>query len=116
MLLTSAPQELCAGNICTCAHVRTRACSHTDMCMQMKQQIPNDIPIHGQFIPSCNLRSQKYIEEIHRWTQHQEMLISEKKTKSMIINYTDNYQFHTRLTLNTKLLKLSIKSKFWEQL
>ena len=45
----------------------------------MKQQIPNDIPIHGQVIPSCNLRSQKYIEEINRWTLNQEMLISEEK-------------------------------------
>ena len=77
----------------------------------MKQQIPNDIPIHGQVIPSCNLRSQKYIEEINRWTQNQEMLISEKKTKSMIINYTDNYQFHTRLTLNSQNIQVVDKIK-----
>ena len=28
------------------------------------------------------------------------MLISEKKTKAMIINFTHNYQFHTRMKLN----------------
>ena len=77
----------------------------------MKQQIPNDIPIHGQVIPSCNLRSQKYIEEINRWTLNQEMFISEKKTKSMIVNYTDNYQFHTRLTLNSQTIDVVDKIK-----
>ena len=30
----------------------------------MKQQVPNDIPIHSKVIPSCNLRSQKYNEEM----------------------------------------------------
>jgi hypothetical protein len=79
----------------------------------MKQQIPNDIPIHGQVIPSCNLRSQKYIEEINRWTLNQEMLISEKKTKSMIVNYTDNYQFHTRLTLNSQTIDVVDKIKIF---
>ena len=44
----------------------------------MKQQIPNDSPIYGQVIPNFNLRSQKYIEEINRWTQNQQMIISEK--------------------------------------
>ena len=47
----------------------------------MKHQIPNDIPSHGQVIPSHNLRSQKYIEEINIWTQNQEMIISEEKTR-----------------------------------
>ena len=52
----------------------------------MKQQIPNDIPEHGQIIPAAHLRSQKYIEDIAQWTIKQEMIISETKTKSMIIN------------------------------
>ena len=30
----------------------------------MKQQVPNDIPIHSKVIPSFNLRSQKYIKEM----------------------------------------------------
>jgi hypothetical protein len=71
-----------------------------------KQQIPNDIPIHGQVIPNFNLKSQKYIEEINIWTQNQQMIISEKKTKSMIINFTNNYQFHTRLTLNIQNIEV----------
>ena len=77
----------------------------------MKQQIPNDIPIHGQVIPNFNLKSQKYIEEINSWTQNQQMIISEKKTKSMIINFTNNYQFHTRLTLNSQNIEVVDKIK-----
>ena len=68
----------------------------------MKQQVPNDIPEHGQIIPASHLKSQRYIAEINQWTKNQEMIISENKTKSMIINFTNNYQFQTRLQLNNK--------------
>ena len=37
--------------------------------------------------------------KINLWTENQEMIISEKKTKAMIVNFTQNYQFHTRLNL-----------------
>ena len=65
----------------------------------MKQQIPSDIPIHGQFIPAENLESQKYLNLINEWTENQKMIISEKKTKAMIFNFTDNHQFTTQLDL-----------------
>ena len=65
-----------------------------------RQQVPNDVPTHGQVIPSSHLKSQQYIDNINIWTKNQEMLISEKKTKSMIVNFTHNYQFHTRMKIN----------------
>ena len=64
-----------------------------------RRQVPNDVPTHGQIIPNSHLLSQKYIDEIQKWTEAQEMIISEKKTKSMIVNFTNNYQFHARLQL-----------------
>ena len=70
----------------------------------MKQQVPNDVPTNGQVLPSRNLRSQKYIEDINRWTQNHKIIISEEE-KSMIINFTDNYKFHTRI-LMVIILKL----------
>jgi hypothetical protein len=76
-----------------------------------KNQVPNDVPIHGQIIPSKNLRSQGYIEDISKWTKNQQMLISEKKTKSMIINFTEKYQFHTRLKLNDSNVQVVEKMK-----
>ena len=39
------------------------------------------------------------------------MLISEKKTKSMIVNFTKNHQFHTRLRLNDKNIEIVQKMK-----
>ena len=39
------------------------------------------------------------------------MIISEKKTKSMNINYTNNYQFSTRLTLNNMNIEVVDKIK-----
>jgi hypothetical protein len=76
-----------------------------------RQQVPNDVPTHGQIILSSLLLSQKYIDEIQRWTVAQEMIISEKKTKSMIVNFTNNYQFHTRLQLKGHAIEVVDKIK-----
>jgi hypothetical protein len=68
----------------------------------MKSQIPSDIPQHGQFIQSENLKSQEYLNQINTWTEDHKMIISEKKTKAMIFNFTDKFQFTTRLQLKDK--------------
>ena len=34
-----------------------------------RQQVPNDVPVHGQIIPNTHLKSQTYIEKIDQWTQ-----------------------------------------------
>ena len=66
----------------------------------LKAQIPNDIPDHNQYIPSHNLKSQDHLNSINKWKINQEMKINQKKTKTMIFNFTQNYQFTTRLDLN----------------
>ena len=43
-----------------------------------KLSVPSDIPIHNQFIPSINLNSQKYIENIKLWTQNKKMILNKK--------------------------------------
>ena len=65
----------------------------------IKQHVPSDIPLHNQFIPAVNLESQKWLNEINDWTTKNKMLINEKKTKAMIFNFTQDYQFGTRLQL-----------------
>ena len=65
--------------------------------LNVKTQVPNDLPTHGQFVNSKELKSQVYLNEINRWTENQQMIISSKKTKAMVINFTNNFQFHTRL-------------------
>ena len=75
----------------------------------LKHQVPTDIPSHNQYIPADNLQSQVWLNSINDWTVNQQMLINEKKTKTIIFNYTDNYQFTTRLTINDQPIEV-IKS------
>ena len=72
----------------------------------LKQQVPNDVPSHNQFIASHNLQSQQWLNEINQWTKNQKMLVNDKKTKTMIFNYTDKYQFTTRLSINDKPIEV----------
>ena len=41
--------------------------------LSMKHHVPSDIPEHGQFIHSENLKSQKYLKEINSWTESKKM-------------------------------------------
>ena len=45
----------------------------------VKQQVPTDLPKHGQVIPAENLKSQDWLEQINDWTKSQKMLINEKQ-------------------------------------
>ena len=37
----------------------------------IKTHVPSDIPIHNQYIPATNLKSQHYLDEIRNWTTNQ---------------------------------------------
>ena len=77
----------------------------------MKSQVASDIPVHGQFIEGDRLKSQKYLEQINDWTESHKMVISEKKTKAMIFNFTDNYRFTTQLQLKGNNIEIVDKMK-----
>ena len=79
--------------------------------LYMKNQVPSDIPEHGQFVDGNNTKSQQYLNQINEWTENQKMIISQKKTKAMIINYTDNHQFTTRLHLKGENIEIVNKMK-----
>ena len=72
----------------------------------IKMQIPTDIPDHNQYIPAQNLESQKWLDTINEWTKNQQMLINGKMTKCLIFNFTQNYQFTTRLMLNDEIVEV----------
>ena len=72
----------------------------------IRGQVPTDIPGHNQYIPAENLKTQDWLNQINDWTINQKMLINEKKTKTMIFNYTNKYQFTTRLTINEKSIEV----------
>ena len=65
----------------------------------IKQQVPNDINENNLFIPSKNLKSQEYMNQIQAWTINQKMELNEERTKTMVFNFTRTKQFSTRLTL-----------------
>ena len=77
----------------------------------LKQHIPTDIPVHNQFIPPESLKSQEWLNEINAWTVKQKMFINEKKSKTLIFNYTNNYQFTTRLSINDQPLEVIKNTK-----
>ena len=71
-----------------------------------KQHIPSDIPAEGFIIDPSNLQSQNYLNEINKWTKNHKMLLNNKKTKAMIINFTHKHQFTTRLQLDNKNIEV----------
>jgi hypothetical protein len=79
--------------------------------LNVRKQVPNDLPEQGQFVDNLELKSQTYLNKINRWTENQQMILSEKKTKAMVINFTENFQFHTRLQLKGQNVEIVEKMK-----
>ena len=77
----------------------------------VKNQVPSDIPDHNQYISSENLKSQQYLDNINQWTIKQKMKINQKKTKTMLFNFTNKYQFMTRLSLNAENVEVVSEAK-----
>ena len=77
----------------------------------LKNQIPSDLPSHGQFIESRNLLSQKYLQDINTWSEDHQMVLNQSKTKAMIFNFTRKHQFHTRLTIKDEQIEIVDKIK-----
>ena len=73
--------------------------------------VPSDIADHNQFIDGKELKSQEYLKDLNQWSENKKMKISQEKTKAMIINFTDNYQFNTRLQLNGTNIEMVDKMK-----
>ena len=71
-----------------------------------KQHVASDIGVDQLFLPSQNIKSQTYLNNIAEWTDRKQMQLNEKKSKLMIINFTKKYQFATRAKLNNTLLDI----------
>ena len=77
----------------------------------LKLEVPTDIPTQNQFIPAENLKSQNWLDKINEWTENQLMIINEKKTKTIIFNFTENFQFTTRLKLKGEPIEVIEKTR-----
>ena len=69
-----------------------------------KFQVPSDVAVDKDFLPMENIKSYDYLKEISSWTNENQMKINADKSKYMIINFTDDYQFCTRLTIEDQPL------------
>ena len=77
----------------------------------MKAHVASDIQSDSTFIPPENLESQSYLKKLSAWTDNQKMKLNEEKTKQMIFNFTNNYQFSTRNQLNNTNVEVIEKTK-----
>ena len=70
-----------------------------------KHHVASDIGVHGQYLPTENIQSQLYLDKICQWTEDRQMALNASKTKYMVINFTKNFQFNTRIKLDNTLLQ-----------
>ena len=71
----------------------------------IRQQVPNNVPIHNQIIQSDNLKSQQHIKDIDNWSKENLMKLNPKKCKNMIINFSQKHQFSTSIQLNNETIE-----------
>ena len=76
-----------------------------------KEHVASDIGIDQKYLPSSNIKSQRYLDSIEDWTKNNLMKLNVKKSKVMIFNYTKNFQFTTRLYLENTLLEIITETK-----
>ena len=76
-----------------------------------KVSVPSNLPLHNQIIDAKHLKSQHYLDEIEKWTESKKMILNVKKTKAMIFNFTQNYQFTTNLKLQDEVLEIVKETK-----
>ena len=73
--------------------------------------MPSDVPVHNGFVEAKNLQTQRHFENIAEWTEKKQMKLNYKKSCAIIFNFTNNYQFSTRLTLGGHPMKLVEEAK-----
>ena len=77
----------------------------------IRNNIPNNIASHNQFIPSEHLKTQEYLRKIDNWTKENKMKLNEKKTTNMLFNFTKDSQFTTEISLKNEKLETIEKTK-----
>ena len=77
----------------------------------IRQQVPNDIPVNNGFITNKNLCTQGNIDKISEWTNKNKMMLNQKKSSIMCFNFTQNYQFTSRITMGDQVLPVVQQTK-----
>ena len=64
-----------------------------------QSHIASDNPKNGYFLHPDNLQTQVNLNRISECTKENQMLLNKKKTKTMNFNFTNKFQFSSRLTV-----------------
>ena len=70
-----------------------------------RNHVASDIGTDQLFLPSENVESQQFMDNICEWTNLQKMKLNKNKSKVMVFNCTRKFQFSTRIHLNDTLLE-----------
>ena len=71
-----------------------------------KLHVAADVGIDQKYLPTSNIKSQVYSDQICKWTQENKMKLNPDKSKVMLFNFTKKYQFAVRLFMDEKLLEI----------
>ena len=77
----------------------------------VRARVPSNIPDSNIFIPPGNLKTQKYMQKIQRWTDNKQMLLNVRKTKNMLFNFSKNLQFSTDIQLGNESVETVNEAK-----
>jgi hypothetical protein len=62
-------------------------------------------------IPANNLKTQKHLDDIQKWTTDKKMRLNVDKTKNIIFNFSRNNQFSTDIKLDGKVIETVTETK-----
>ena len=61
----------------------------------IRASVPSNIPDSKIFILCENLKTQRHMNDIQKWTDKKKMLLNVNKTKNIVFNFSKNLQFST---------------------
>ena len=76
-----------------------------------KNHVASDIGIEDKFLHPSNCQSQENLNQIVNWTADNKMRLNKKKTEVMFFNFTNDFQFSTRLYIEEDLLEVVTETK-----
>ena len=77
----------------------------------VQKSVPNDIPVHNNIVDPEELVTQANLNNLERWTDQKKMVLNSRKTKMMIINFSRNKQFTSRVKLNNQNIGIVDEAK-----
>ena len=72
----------------------------------INQHVPSDIPANNGYIEPTNLKTQQNINNISEWTRLRKMKLNHKKSSVMVFNFTNKYQFSSRINMEGTRLEI----------